>query len=292
MTLGTRRDDRVGRRGSSGAIRLVVLDLDGTVVAPDRSIRPRVVAAVRDVLDAGVPVIVATGRMYRSALPFARALGATGPLICYQGAYIRQPPKPDGSEGELLHHAAMPPAVARDAIRWARARGFDPHLNVMDRLIMEIGDEGAADYERLAGIGAEFVPDLLAAARDAPTKVLAVGPADVPERHLADARLAFDGRAQVTVSHPEYLEWTRVGVHKGRALRWLARRERVPMRNVLAVGDQFNDLEMLAAVGHGVAMGGAPPEVRAVARYVTAPLEDDGAAVALEALVLGRGGLD
>jgi hypothetical protein len=271
---------------------MVVLDLDGTVLRPDLTISRRVVAAVRETTERQIPVLIATGRMYRSAVPFAQALGLAGPLICYQGAYVREPPSADGSPGELLHHAAMRPAVARDAIRWSRDHGFDPHLNILDHLVMQAGDESAPDYERLAGVGAEFVPDLLAAAAGRPTKVLAVGPADLPERHLAEARLAFDGHAQVTVSHPEYLEWTRIGVHKGRAVRWVARREGIPLRNVLAVGDQFNDLEMLEVVGHGVAMGGAPPEVRAVARYVTASLEEDGAALAIEALVLGRGALD
>ena len=95
----------------------------------------------------------------------------------------------------------------------------------------------------------------------------------------------------MTVSHPTYIEWTAPGVHKGRAVRWLARRLGVALRDVMAVGDQFNDLEMIRAAGHGVAMAGAPGPVREAARYVTAPYEEDGAAVAIEALVLGRGTL-
>jgi Cof subfamily protein (haloacid dehalogenase superfamily) len=279
-------------RNGGNRIRLVALDLDGTLLRRDLTIAARVAAAVRETIERGIPVVIATGRMYRSAVPHAQALGLTKPLICYQGAYIREPPQEDGSPGAVLHHAAMKPAIVRDAIRWSRERGFDPHLNIDDHLVMERGDESALDYEWTAGVGAEFVPDLLAAAAGRPTKVLAVGPADLPEQHLAEARLAFDGRAQVTVSGPQYLEWTRIGVHKGRAVRWLARREGVPLRHVLAVGDQFNDLEMLSVVGHGVAMGAAPPEVRAAARYVTASLEEDGAALAIEALVLGRGALD
>jgi len=273
-------------------IRLLALDLDGTILGPDLVVTERVRAALAEVRDAGVEVVVATGRMYRSALRYAELLDLIGPLICYQGAYVRGRPQPDGSPGAVLFHRPMSGRVAREAISWSRAHGFDPHLNMDDRLVMEMGDEGAIDYERLSGIGAEFVPDLLRAARRAVTKVLAVGPGGLPQQHLAEARADFEGRAQVTVSHPEYLEWTAPNVHKARALRWLSRQRHVPMAQVMAVGDQFNDLEMLAAVGHGVAMGGAPAEVRAAARYVTASYDSDGAALAMEVLILNRGALD
>jgi hydroxymethylpyrimidine pyrophosphatase-like HAD family hydrolase len=93
------------------------------------------------------------------------------------------------------------------------------------------------------------------------------------------------------VSDPLYLEFNAPGVSKGRALRWLARRLDIPLAQTLAIGDQHNDVEMLAEAGHSVAMAGSPDAVRQAARHVTVSLEDDGAAVAIEALVLGRGSL-
>ena len=78
------------------------------------------------------------------------------------------------------------------------------------------------------------------------------------------------------------------GVSKGRAIRWLARRLRIPLGAVLAIGDQWNDIEMLAEVGHGAAMPTAPAEVLAAARYIAPPLADEGVARMIEALVLGR----
>lgn len=273
------------------SIRLVATDLDGTLVGDDLIIKPRVVAAVAEAQERGVIVVIATGRMFRSTVRFARALSLRAPVICYQGAYVRGLAEDDAPSPPPLRHVTLTPAVAQEAIRWSRSQGLDPHINVDDRLVMQRGDEGAADYERRLGIDAEFVPDLVGAVRTPVTKVLAVGPAGLPERALADGRAAFAGRAQVTVSHPEYLEFTAPGVTKGQALRWLARRLGVPLAAVMAIGDQYNDLEMLAAAGHGVAMGGAPPAVRAAARYVTAPVAQDGVAVAIEALVLGRGRL-
>jgi len=273
-------------------IRLLAIDLDGTLVGGDLVIRPRVAAAVAAAQARGVLVVIATGRMYRSTLRFARALDLRAPLICYQGAYVREMPHGDHPAPAPLRHVMMAANVARAAIRWSQARGLDPHINVDDRLVMERGDGSAADYERRSGIDAEFVPDLVAAVRGPVTKVLAVGLAGVPERVLAAARAEFAGRAEVTVSHPEYLEFTSPGVTKGQALRWLAGRLRIPLAATMAVGDHYNDLEMLAVAGHGVAMADAPAEVRAAARHVTASVADEGVATAIEALILGRGTLD
>ena len=274
--------------GPERPVRLLALDLDGTLLGSDRIIRPRVRSAVAEAIESGVIVTIATGRMYRSTLPFATSLGIVAPIICYQGAYVRDLPARDGTPGRLLLHRTMPGVVAREAIGWARTRGFDPHVNVDDRLVMQADATSAEDYERLSGIGAEFVEDLPAAIRGPVTKVLAVGRAPLPEQWLAEARAAFEGRAQVTVSHPEYLEWNAPGVTKGRAVRWLARRLGIPLAETMAIGDQYNDAEMLAEVGHGVAMGDSPEAVRVAARHVTATIADDGAALAIEALVLGR----
>jgi hydroxymethylpyrimidine pyrophosphatase-like HAD family hydrolase len=113
-----------------------------------------------------------------------------------------------------------------------------------------------------------------------------VGDPPRPMELLGAARLAFAGRADVTVSHPRFLEFVAPGVSKGRAVAWLAHRAGIPMGQVMAIGDALNDLEMIVDAGHGAAMATAPEAVRAAARYVTAPVGEDGAASLIEALVL------
>jgi hydroxymethylpyrimidine pyrophosphatase-like HAD family hydrolase len=118
------------------------------------------------------------------------------------------------------------------------------------------------------------------------TKVLAVGEPPLPNEMAPVARAAFAGRADVTISHPRFLEFVAPGVSKGRAVRYLARRLGVALGATLAVGDQWNDVEMLAEVGHGAAMPTAPDGVRAVARYEASPVADEGVATLIEELVL------
>jgi hypothetical protein len=90
----------------------------------------------------------------------------------------------------------------------------------------------------------------------------------------------------VTISHPRFLEFLAPGVSKAVGVRHLARRAGVRLANVLAIGDHFNDLEMIAAVGHGAAMPTAPVQVLSVARYIALPVEQDGVADLIERLVL------
>ena len=116
--------------------------------------------------------------------------------------------------------------------------------------------------------------------------MISVAPGSIADGVLEAARERFAGRAEVTISHPRFLEFLAPGVSKGVATAWLARRAGVPMSAVLAIGDQFNDLEMIAAAGHGAAMPHAPAAVRAAGRYLAPPLAEEGVAQLIEQLVL------
>jgi Cof subfamily protein (haloacid dehalogenase superfamily) len=267
-------------------IRLLALDIDGTLVGDDLILRQRTHAAIVEAVQRGVRVSLVTGRMASSALVFARELGLREPIVAYQGGLIRAIPERDGRVGRLLFHRPLAAAIAREATVWARRRGLDPHLNHLERFIIRADDPRAEDYSAFLGARAELVPDLVAAIVHPVTKVIAVGDAPGPMSLLALARRRFEGRAHVTISHPRFLEFVAPRISKGRAVRWLARRAGVPMAQVLAIGDQLNDLEMLATVGHGAAMPHAPAEVREAARYVAPPLSDEGAAQVIEGLVL------
>lgn len=270
-------------------IRLLALDIDGTLVGHDLALRPRTREAIVGAIRRGVHVSLATGRMATSARPFAEALGLTGPIIAYQGALVRQMPAPGERLGRLLFHRPLPAIVAREAIAWSLANGFEPHINHLERFIIPAHDPKADDYSAFLGARAELVPDLARWIRHPITKVLAVAEEGRPVALMETARDRFRGRAEVTVSHPQFIEFLAPGVSKGRAVRWLARRLGVPLEQTLAIGDQYNDFEMIEAVGHGVAMPSSPAAVQAVARYVAPPLDDEGAAGIIEALVLAGG---
>ncbi len=271
-------------------IGLVALDIDGTLIGDDMTIPPRTTAAVRAALDRGVHVSLVTGRMTTSAIVFARALGLVDPIVAYQGALIRELPPADRDPrlGRILRHRPLAVDAARDVLAWAKGVGLEPHVNDLERFVVQADDPRAEDYSSFLGARALVTPDLAAWIRRPVSKILAVASDPIPESVMDDARRQFAGRAAVTISHPRFLEFLAPGVSKAVGVRHLARRAHVPLANVLAIGDQFNDLEMIAAVGHGAAMRGAPEQVRAAARYIAPPVEDQGVADLIERLVLAR----
>ena len=268
-------------------IRLLALDIDGTLVNDDLVIGPRTRAAVGAAMARGVAVSLVTGRMVSSALRFARELNLTAPIVGYQGGLIREmPPAGSARVGRLLVHTPLAAGTARDVLLWTRAQGLDPHVNHLERFILRADDPRADDYSAFMGARAELVPDIVEATTHPVTKILAVGEPPQPQQLAEAAAVRYVGRADVTISHPRFLEFVAPGVSKGRAIRYLSRRLRVPLGATMAIGDQWNDLEMLSEVGHGAAMPTAPLAVRSVARYVAPPVGEEGAAAIIEALVL------
>lgn len=268
-------------------IELIALDIDGTLIGDDLVIGPDTRAAVRAALSRGVHVSIVTGRMVSSAMRFARELGLTGPVVGYQGGLIRSMPEPGSTRlGRLLRHTPITAPTAREIVGWAMEQGLDPHINHLERFVLRADDPNADDYSAFMGASAELVADLVDSIRHPVTKVLAVGDPPRPVELAPLARARFEGVADVTISHPKFLEFVAPGVSKGRAVRYLARRLRVRLGATLAIGDQWNDMEMLAEVGHGAAMPSAPDAVQAVARYIAPPLAEEGVARMIEALVL------
>ena len=267
-------------------IRMIALDIDGTLVDDDLALRDRTVTAIRQAMRRGIHVSLVTGRMTTSAVRFAETLGLTAPVIGYQGALIREMPVRAHEVGRLLRHRPLDPAVARDAVTWSRARGLDPHVNHLERLVIRADDPRVDDYSAFLGTRATRVDDLAVWIQRPVTKIVAVGPPGLPMEHLVAARAAFAGRADVTVAHPRFLEFVASGVSKGAAIRWMARRTGLNLANTMAIGDQLNDLEMISAVGHGVAMPSAPAAVLLAARYVATSLAREGSAEMIERIAL------
>jgi Cof subfamily protein (haloacid dehalogenase superfamily) len=241
---------------------------------------------------------ISSGRNVPSIIEYAHQIGLDGPLIGMQGAIAREiPAKGEAGSGRMIRHFPFPAHLGAKAVEWCRENNLWGHAVIRDDLRFDVRDPHVRQYETwlqgdaLKRLGT--VPDLISHLTERKlhlSKVVAHAPEGHVDGVLNRARATFAGELDVTISHPEYLEFTAPGVNKGTALRWLARRLKIPLGQVMAIGDQYNDLEMLDVAGHGVAMAGAPGPVRAVAQYEAPRCEDDGAARMIERLILGSAG--
>ncbi|HXM55119.1 MAG TPA: Cof-type HAD-IIB family hydrolase [Candidatus Dormibacteraeota bacterium] len=240
-------------------IKLLAVDLDGTLLTIDLRLDPRDVEAVRRAEDAGVRVVACTGRPFPGALPWVRKLGLESPLICYQGAQVRAP---DG--GMLLDHG-VPHDVAMEVVRYCRERDLHVQGYVDDRLIVERDRPEAQEYARHSGMTIHVVDDLDTAMGATTPKVVIVADHSVVERLLPEIRERWAGRLYVATSLPNYIEITNPDADKRQALEWLCGRFGISHEETVAVGDGRNDEPMIEWAGAGYAVEGAPSEVLAAA---------------------------
>jgi len=262
--------------------KLVAFDVDGTLVGRDLTISPAVRDSVARMLAAGVAGCLVTGRMYRATLPFARELGLESPIICYQGAAIIDP-----TTDEVLAHTALPNEIVREVIEHAERDRMHLQLYRNDEYYCEARNEYSELYASLAQTQPVIVPSLREAFAYSPaTKAVIVTDAPKAAAYVEKLGAALAGRANVTRSLPEFVEVFDRAADKGVALRFVASRLDVGIEETVAIGDSWNDVTMLEAAGFAVAMGSAPPEVRALADAVVADLAHDGVAEAIDTYVL------
>jgi len=266
----------------STRIRLVALDLDGTLVGEDLIVRPRVREAIAAAQAQGVAVTIVTGRMFAATKPFARSLAIDGPIVCYQGAAIF-----DAASGAVMRETPVHADVTRDTLEWAHARGVHAQCYADDTLYIEQINRFSRRYTTLARVEPVVVASLRAAFAERPSiKVVLVDDPDRSEQHLVALQSLLGQRAYITRSHVDFVEVLDPAVNKGEALAFVAARHGVALEATLAVGDAWNDVPLLDAAAVGVAMGSAPPELVARADHVVADVAHDGVAEAIERYVL------
>jgi hypothetical protein len=277
-------------------VRLIAIDVDGTLCARGDEVAWAARAAVRRAVDAGVIVLLATGRRYRTTRAVVDALALPIEAVCLGGALRK------GPAGTTLDSQPFDAEAAGAAIDAARALGLavivqrDGHLHEQRDFIVDDQVAGNPPTERYLAAGRAWGSrgDAAAVAQAGEALVLgALGEPAVLARLAATLSNAFPGRFG-TVCMPSanqqshYLEIVRPNVHKWHGIAAVAAREGIDAGAVCAIGDERNDVPMLAAAGLAIAMGNAPAEVRAHADWVAPAADAHGVAVAIDAILDGR----
>lgn len=272
-------------------IKLVAIDIDGTLLTPQKQITPRTREAIQAAQAAGIIVTLATGRRYHNSATFAEALGIDIPLILYDGALIVEHP-----QGTVLHAHQLQAHVAQQVIEILVEYKIQPVLHHLRDNIEETWT-GHAEFDNAwVHNYFSFYPhnlqrfpyDNCCIGQPDPLRVLAFAPEEIAHT-LVPAISALDcswniigsgnyGTAEMAILHKM--------CSKASGVEALARHLQIPLSQVMAIGDNNNDSEMLQCVGWGVAMGQASAHVKAKAHATTASNTEDGVALAIERYAL------
>ncbi|NES24138.1 MAG: HAD family phosphatase [Symploca sp. SIO3E6] len=271
-------------------IRLLILDIDGTITGEFNGIRQTVIEAVQAAQTQGVQVALATGRSYQSALPFYKDIGSTLPLIAYDGALIREP-----QTGTVLRHLSIEPQVAAQLLDYLehheREERLSIHIHIEDKIFIQNFDATTLAYLEQFQLQAIPVSDLRQVLDQGLTKVKALSQDSHMLSQLLHSLQQHYNHNPTQLCLTQFEEISLEAVHpnanKGTAVNYLAETLLVLQREqVMAIGNEFNDVEMLKYAGIGVAMGNAPEAVQAIADWVAPSVEADGVAAAIQTWIL------
>jgi Cof subfamily protein (haloacid dehalogenase superfamily) len=264
-----------------GRIKLVALDLDGTILRNDHTFSPRTLTALRDAMDQSVYVTIATGRSAATVRTVAATLGLNAPVICQHGGIVT-----DLRTGEVLRHVTVASDVVCDVLHLASEHpSWHPVIFRGDEIIVSEMRLRAQEYS-LSGIQPTVLPDPCGAltAGDPDKLMIVLDPSETAAALRSVSEFVGD-RATVVQSSRRLVEVHAHAAHKGAALAHLAAHLGLDQSEVMAIGDQDNDETMLAWAGLGVAMGNGSPRAKAAADWVAPTIDEDGAAVAVERFV-------
>ena len=277
----------------SGKIRLISVDMDGTFLSPEGGISKNNLAAVKAAQDAGIVFAIATGRFYENAAIGIRDWGLDCPLITVNGGKIAASPF-----GEVISEHMMSKESAMEAFRILEEQRADYYVFAKNRVAIrgfedrhhsqiEFGDERMrSEANTRYFYGADACLELI----DEGIYKYYVHAYDDLEK-LGRIRWALEEgitRSVLTHSGAYNIEIMPTGIDKGSGVAELAQYLHIGLDEVMAIGDQDNDLPMIRLAGWGVAMGNATEDVKSQAKMITLSNAEDGVAYAIRRYALGQ----
>lgn len=262
--------------------KLIAIDVDDTLLNDKIEVTPRTKQALKQAIEAGVTVTLATGRMFASAQKIAQQIELNVPIITYQGSIIKTL-----LDGRILYERYVPEEAAVKLYEYCEAKGLHLQLYVDDVLYAKEDNKRIQGYSRLSNIPYVIESDFAALVRKPQMKMLIIDEPEVLDAAAEELKPLIGDIAHITKSKPHYLEIMHKEGTKGHALQFLASHIGCGMEQVIAIGDSWNDHEMLEVAGLGVAMENSVQPLKEIADYITASNNEDGVALVVEKFVLG-----
>jgi Cof subfamily protein (haloacid dehalogenase superfamily) len=267
----------------TASIRLLISDIDGTLVRHDKSLSDGNVAAARRLADAGIALSLISARPMSGMQWIAEKLEIDGPIGAFNGGTLFD------VNGVTAPPQRIDPAIAARLLALLDDAGIDVWLFADDQWYARNADNPHVPREILSSGRHAILRDDLAALCNAADKIVGVSD-DAALLKAVEAKAIAEaaGNATIALSQPYFLDTTALLANKGDGVAAIAAAAGVPLDQVAVIGDMANDLPMFARTGLSIAMGQAPEHVRHAADWVTGSNEDDGVAQAIDRLIAER----
>jgi len=263
--------------------RLLAIDLDGTLLTPppQKLITARTYVALRKAIERGIVIVIATGQTLSVLRTVCAGLPLSAPQIIENGAVIA-----DIANGAILHEKLLPTEYILPTLEILRKFGLYRAYHTHGCVYVDTNTPRARSWYRPPVLPAVEVEDVASLYPQPCIKVAGIGEASSLREKRFELERHFAGQLYVTQSSFDILEFLHPAVSKGNALKTIATDLGIVPEEIMAFGDNHNDIGMLQFAGFGVAMGNAHEEVKASADYVTLSNAEDGVAAVIERLIL------
>ena len=266
--------------------KMIVLDLDDTLLKNDRTISARTKKTLLEAQAAGVKVVLASGRPDFAVKPIAKELELEkhgGFIVSFNGAKIT-----DSANGNELFSAGMSAEAVHKLFEMSKAEGAFIHTYIGDDIIASEMNEYTDIEKQITGMNIIVPSDFKAYIKNDVVKVIVLQSPEKIKAIEEKWKPIIKNELYMTTSKPFFLEFMNPSVDKGKSVLRLAQMLQISAAEIIAFGDSCNDISMLEAAGTGVAMENAVERVKSIADYVTASNENDGVALAVERFVLNK----
>lgn len=259
-------------------IKMIATDIDGTILKPDFEFSQKLKQCIKSLTSKGIKVVLVTGRMHKATTYIADELGIKTPIVSYQGGMI----KDNCQNGKVHYRKDLSPDKAKEIIKWAKDNNIHINLYMDDVLYVEKDDETIKKYTDARFIEYKVCPFNSLEIKNV-NKILAIKYGDAQtvtgwveylKEHYPDL--------YIVKSTPYFCEISNKDARKSCAVEYLCKEWGINKDEVLAIGDQDNDIELLKSGGVKVAMGNATEELKSCADYITDTVDNDGWVKAVE----------
>ena len=266
----------------SPPVRLLLADVDGTLVTQKKMLTEQAKAAVRDLNQAGIQFAITSGRPPHGMTMLVEPLGLTTPIAGFNGGVITHP------DLSVIETRTLPADVAKTALKVILDKGLDVWVYTADQwLIRNAKAPHVAHEAGTVRFDAVVVRDFTDTHLSHAVKIVGVSDdLDLVAACEAEAHKALGETASAARSQPYYLDVTHRDANKGAVVDWLSERLGIPHANIATIGDMPNDILMFTRSGLSIAMGNASDAVKAQADQTTDSNEDEGFAKAVRQFIL------